>query len=133
MVNLAATEHNRLCVASKEEMLTDATNLLVEGIALAGRTWHVAAGTLDNWSDETIDRYVPHQVSLRHISGLVRTLGITRDKIQLNVQTQGNMAAAALPITLGQAAEEGTIQGGNHVGLLGLGSGLNCSMMSLSW
>jgi 3-oxoacyl-[acyl-carrier-protein] synthase-3 len=133
MVNLAATEHNRLCVASKDEMLTDATNLLVEGIALAGRTWHVAAGTLDNWSDETIDRYVPHQVSLRQISGMVRTMGITRDKIQLNVQTQGNMAAAALPITLGQAAEEGTIQGGNHVGLLGIGSGLNCSMMSLSW
>ncbi len=134
MVNLAATEHNHLCVASgNDEMLTDAGALLTEGIALGGRTWKVAAEQLDNWSDKTIDRYIPHQVSIRQISGMARTMGITRSKIQLNVQTQGNMAAAALPITLAQAVEEETVREGNHVGLLGIGSGLNCSMMSVSW
>ncbi|MDX1524093.1 MAG: 3-oxoacyl-ACP synthase III [Anaerolineae bacterium] len=134
VVNLAATEFNDLCVAtSKESMRTNTAALMTEGIALAGRTWALASDTLANWSDDTIDRYVPHQVSVRQIEGMAKTMGISREKIQLNVETQGNMAAAALPITLAQAAEEGTITTANHVGLLGIGSGLNCSMMSVTW
>jgi 3-oxoacyl-[acyl-carrier-protein] synthase-3 len=133
MVSLAATEFNNLCVAQKDFMHTDTATLMTEGIALAGRTWQIASETLPNWGNETIDRYVPHQVSVRQIEGMAKTMGIPPEKIQLNVRTHGNMAAAALPITLAQAAEEGQITEGNHVGLLGIGSGLNCSMMSVTW
>lgn len=133
MVTLAATEFNNLCIAQPDFMHTNTAALMTEGIALAGRTWQIARETLPNWSDETIDRYIPHQVSVRQIEGMAKTMGIPPEKIQLNVRTQGNMAAAALPITLAQAAEEGQIKAGNHVGLLGIGSGLNCSMMSVSW
>lgn len=133
LVNMAATEHNRLCTASKTEMRTYAHELMAAGFELAGRTWQLASKTLDNWSDETIDRYVPHQVSVRQIAGMSQTLGVNPDKIQLNVQTLGNMAAAALPITLAMAQEQETIKPGHHVALLGIGSGLNCSMMSVSW
>jgi len=45
----------------------------------------------------------------------------------------GNIGPAALPISLAQAAEAGRLQPGDHVGLLGIGSGLNCSMMSVTW
>jgi 3-oxoacyl-[acyl-carrier-protein] synthase-3 len=133
MVNLAATQFNDLCIAQKDYMKTNTAALFTEGIALAGRTWKLASEKLPNWSDETIDRYIPHQVSIRQIDGMAKTMGINPAKIQLNVETQGNMAAAALPITLAQAAEEGRITAGDHVGLLGIGSGLNCSMMSVSW
>ena len=133
LVNLAATQFNDLCIAQKDYMKTNTAALFTEGIALAGRTWALASETLPNWSDETIDRYIPHQVSIRQIDGMAKTMGISPTKIQLNVETHGNMAAAALPITLAQAHEEGHVKAGDHVGLLGIGSGLNCSMMSVSW
>ncbi len=133
LVNLAATEHNRLCTASKTEMTTHAHQLMQAGFELAGRTWKLASEQLANWSDDTIDRYIPHQVSVRQIKGMSKYLGVKPEKIQLNVETLGNMAAAALPITLAMADEQGTIKLGDHVGLLGIGSGLNCSMMSVSW
>ncbi len=133
LVNLAATEYNRLCTASKTEMKTYAHELMEAGLQLVGRTWQIASQKLDNWSDDTIDRYIPHQVSVRQIAGMCKYLGVNPNKIQLNVKTLGNMAAAALPITLAMAAEQGTIKSGDHVGLLGIGSGLNCSIMSVSW
>ena len=133
MVSLAATEFNDLCVAQRDYMKTNTAALMTEGIALAGRTWQLASETLTHWGDDTIDRYVPHQVSVRQIDGMAKAMGINPEKIQLNVASHGNMAAAALPITLAQAAEQGTIVPGDHIGLLGIGSGLNCSMMSVSW
>ena len=132
-VNMAATEHNRLCTATPTEMITYAAELMHAGFTLGGRTWKLASETLKNWSDETIDRYIPHQVSVRQIKGMAQVLRVTPEKIQLNVARLGNMGAAALPITLAMAEQENKIKSGHHVGLLGIGSGLNCSIMSVSW
>ena len=39
----------------------------------------------------------------------------------------------ALPITLAMGLERGMVQPGDHVGLLGIGSGINCLMMAAQW
>ena len=132
-VSLADTRHNRLCLGQPTEMLTDASALLRAGVSLAGRTWLQAMETIKDWRDQTIDLYIPHQVSIRHMQALGQTLGLSNEKIHLNVQTQGNIGPAALPITLAMAAEAGRMVKGAHVALMGIGSGLNCSMMSLTW
>ena len=66
-------------------------------------------------------------------SGLNQTLGLTPQKAELNYHTLGNIGPAAVPITLSLAEKKQTIKKGDHVALLGIGSGLNCSMMSISW
>jgi 3-oxoacyl-[acyl-carrier-protein] synthase-3 len=114
-------------------MRTDAHALLVAGVQLATETWRSASETLPNWSDDQIDLYVPHQVSASHMNAVARALGITQSKMFLNYMTLGNIGPAALPITLAQAIESGRLQPGQHVGLMGIGSGLNCSMMSVNW
>ncbi len=39
----------------------------------------------------------------------------------------------ALPITLALAAERQAISGGDQVGLLGIGSGINCLLCAIDW
>lgn len=133
VVTMAATEHNNLCLGMPDYMKTDAAALLVAGVKLAAQTWQVAQETLPNWHDDHIAVYAPHQVSARHTAAVVEAIGITPEKIYLNFPVLGNIGPAALPISLAQAAEAGRMKAGDQVGLLGIGSGLNCSMMSVTW
>jgi 3-oxoacyl-[acyl-carrier-protein] synthase-3 len=132
-VSLAATQYNKLCLGRMDYMRTDAQALLIAGVELAAQTWELACETLDNWSDETLDLYAPHQVSLRHTAAVCEKAGITMDKLHLNLYTHGNMGPAAMPTSLAMAEEAGRLEAGDHVGLLGIGSGLNCTMMSVTW
>ena len=45
----------------------------------------------------------------------------------------GNTGSVALPATLTAAVEAGAVKPGYRVGLLGIGSGLNCLMLALEW
>ena len=132
-ISLAATQHNKLCLGTMDNMRTNAQALLIAGVDLAAETWKLACGTLENWSDETIDLYAPHQVSLRHTAAMCQKAGVTMEKMYLNLYTHGNMGPAAMPTTLAMADEAGRLKSGDHVGLLGIGSGLNCTMMSVTW
>lgn len=132
-ISLAATKYNRLSVGQRDGGKTDAHALLVAGVELAKEAWKLAGEKLENWSDDTIDLYAPHQVSVRHMDTLNKALGLTPEKVFLNVQTLGNIGPAAVPITLKMADESGRLKQGNHIALLGIGSGLNCTGMSVSW
>jgi 3-oxoacyl-[acyl-carrier-protein] synthase-3 len=114
-------------------MIADAHGVLVHGVELAHATWRRASEYLANWRDESIDLYIPHQVSARNMEALNATLGLTPQKHHLNLHTQGNIGPAALPITLAMAIDEGRTSPGMHVALMGIGSGLNCMMMSVTW
>jgi len=132
-VTRAATQHSRLCIGQKDYMIANAHGVLVHGVELAHATWKRACQTFEGWSDETIDLYIPHQVSARNMDALNNALNLTAEKSHLNFFTQGNIGPAALPITLAMAEEEGRTQPENHVALMGIGSGLNCTMMSVTW
>lgn len=132
-VTRAATRHCRLCLGQRDQMTADASKVLIFGVELAKKTWDLACRSLNNWSDSEIDAYMPHQVSRRNMDVLNERLGLTPEKHHLNFPALGNIGPAAVPITLSQAARSGRIQPGDHVALMGIGSGLNCSMMSVTW
>ena len=132
-VTRAATQHSRLCLGQKDGMVADAHGVLVHGVELAHITWQEACRTLKNWGDDTIDLYIPHQVSARNMKALNATLGLNPEKAHLNFQNLGNIGPAALPITLAMAEEDNRAKPGDHVALMGIGSGLNCTMMSVGW
>ena len=132
-ITRAATRHSRLCLGQRDFMTADASKVLIFGVELAKKTWDLARSTLANWSDAEIDAYMPHQVSRRNMDVLNEKLGLTPEKHHLNFPTLGNIGPAAVPITLCQAAESGRLRSDDHVALMGIGSGLNCSMMSLTW
>ena len=132
-VAMADTANNRLCLGTNERMVTDSTRLLKAGVSLAKQTWKKASDELPNWRQDRIDQFVCHQVGKAHIAALCSALEIDAARCHLTYPSFGNVGPAAVPLTLALAAETGRIRGGDHVGLMGIGSGLNVAMMSVSW
>lgn len=135
VVNLAATEHSGLCRGQVDHMVTDAKALLVAGLELATRTFEQAKAAFGWIKDgiDQIDEYVLHQVSGTHTATLAQILKLDTKKIMAIFPEFGNIGPAAVPIVLAKAAELGRIRKGSRVALMGIGSGLNCSMAEVIW
>ncbi|MFH1496749.1 MAG: 3-oxoacyl-ACP synthase III [Verrucomicrobiota bacterium] len=133
----AATEHSELCQgdthgADALAMQTDSEALLNAGLALARDTW--ADFTAETgWSADSTDRFICHQVGSTHRRKLYEALGLDLAKDFSTFETLGNTGSVALPATLGAAVDAGVVTAGTKVGLLGIGSGLNCLMLALEW
>jgi 3-oxoacyl-[acyl-carrier-protein] synthase-3 len=76
---------------------------------------------------------VCHQVGSVHRRKLYETLGLDLAKDFSTFETLGNTGSVALPATLAAAIDAGAVAEGDRVGLLGIGSGLNCLMLALEW
>jgi 3-oxoacyl-[acyl-carrier-protein] synthase-3 len=131
-VTVAATEHRDLCRGQVDQMLTNSPELLTAGLELATRTWQVAEQEL-GWTREGIDEFVMHQVSKAHTVKLGATLQLDPAKILTTYAEYGNVGPAGIPLVLSKAAELGRLERGDRVALMGIGSGLNCSMAELVW
>ena len=131
-VSVAATEHNNLCHGQVDHMETDASALLVAGLELAERTFKKACREL-GWKPDDLDEYVLHQVSAVHTAKLLALLGLDEGKVYKTFPEFGNIGPAAIPFTLSKAVELGRVNKGDRVALMGIGSGLNCSMMEVVW
>ena len=133
----AATAHSELCLGDTHgtdalAMQTDSEALLVAGLALAQDTW--TAFTAETGYDAvTADRFICHQVGSTHRRKLYEALGLDLAKDFSTFETLGNTGSVALPATLAKAVEAGAVREGSKVGLLGIGSGLNCLMLALEW
>lgn len=131
-VTLAATEHRDLCRGQVDHMETNSADLLTCGLDLAERTWARAQDEL-GWQPERLDEFVVHQVSKTHTDKLRARLGIDESKLLATYPEYGNVGPAAIPLVLAKAAQLGRLRPGARVALLGIGSGLNCSMAEVVW
>ncbi|MDT8318981.1 MAG: 3-oxoacyl-ACP synthase III [Xanthomonadales bacterium] len=131
-VSRAATEFNKLCSGQMDQMVTDTRVLLSEGLKLAAKTFQAARVAL-GWVAGELDQFVIHQVSKVHTESLVKLLGLDPAKVHTIYQELGNVGPASVPMVLAKAAELGRIRRGDRVALLGIGSGLNCSMAEIVW
>jgi len=131
-VTRAATEFSRLCMGNMDRMITDTKTLLAAGLQLAGKTFQAARAAL-GWAINELDEFVIHQISRVHTQELVRMLGIDPAKVLAIFPQHGNIGPASVPITLSKLQEMGRLQKGKRIALLGIGSGLNCSMAEVVW
>ena len=92
-----------------------------------------AAEELPGWNAAQIDQYICHQVGKAHLTALCDALSIPFARCFPTYMTFGNVGPAAVPLTLALAEEAGRVRPGDHVALMGIGSGLNVSMMSVTW
>ncbi len=130
----AATKHSELCQgdtygAESLAMQTDSEQLLIAGVELAKETWR----EFTTEQGENFARFICHQVGSTHRRKLYETLGLPLEKDFSTFETLGNTGSVALPATLAAAIEAGAVREGDRVGLLGIGSGLNCLMLALEW
>ncbi len=131
-VNLAATEHNRLCYGQVEGMVTKGHELLIAGLGLAARTWKKAVDEL-GWKIEDFDHCVLHQVSKIHTEQFCDIVGLDIESVFRLYPYFANIGPAGVPIVLSKLNDEGRLKSGDRVAIMGIGSGLNCTMAELRW
>lgn len=127
-VSRAATQHHNICVGDMTQMRTDSRALLEAGLELSVALWQEAAETFD-WSD--LDRYIIHQVSSVHTQAVTAALGIDLARVPMTFPHYGNIGPASIPFTLALQVDE--LREGDRVGCLGIGSGLNASVIEIAW
>lgn len=131
-VTRAATGFNKLCQGDMERMYTDTRSLMSAGLELATQTFEMARSSL-GWAENDLDQFIIHQVSKVHTESLVKVLGLDPEKVHVIYPDMGNVGPASAPITLASVAAAGKLEKGSRVALLGIGSGLNCSMAEVVW
>ncbi len=131
-VTVAASEHRELCSGHVDRMETDSAALLTTGLQLARRTWNEAQREL-GWTPGMLDEYVIHQVSKAHTDKFSAAFEIDADKVLATYPEYGNVGPAGVPLVLSKAAEAGRLRPGERIGLMGIGSGLNCAMAEVVW
>lgn len=131
-VTLAATKYNHLCVGQPDRMYTDTKGLLLAGVTLATKTLAATVERL-GWNVDDLDEFVLHQVSKVHTESLCSRLKISTDKVLRVYPEYGNIGPAGIPYVLSSSAEAGRMSKGTRVALMGIGSGLNCTMAEVVW
>ena len=131
-LNLAATEHCRLCYGQVDGMTTNTRELLVQGIGLATRTWSRASEEY-GWTVDDFDHFVLHQVSRTHTEKFSQAIGLDLEKVYRLYPDFGNIGPAGVPIVMSKLDESGQLREGDRMALMGIGSGLNCTMAEVIW
>ncbi len=68
--------------------------------------------------------FVPHQANLRIIDSLARALGVPEDRVARDIADMGNTSSASVPLALARIRDEGRVEPGEPVLLVGFGAGL---------
>jgi 3-oxoacyl-[acyl-carrier-protein] synthase-3 len=84
-------------------------------------------------SIEDISCVIPHQANVRIIEAIADRLGISRDKMFVNLDRYGNTSAAAVAIALDEANRTGRIKPGDYVLMVVFGGGLTWASTVLEW
>lgn len=83
------------------------------------------------WAD--LDLVVFHQASLATLDLLAARLDIPRDKMFTNLERVGNTVSASIPMALRDAADQGRLQAGAKVLVVGFGVGMSWGACVLTW
>jgi 3-oxoacyl-[acyl-carrier-protein] synthase-3 len=133
----ANTTHSGLCQGSQSGrditlMNTNSEELLQRGVETAHLTWQ-SFSDKPGWQAADIDRFFCHQVGSAHARLLFDTLGLEAAKNFETLATLGNVGSVSAPVTLAMAIEQKAFQPGQKGALLGIGSGINCLMLGVTW
>ncbi len=106
-------------------------------------TFKVAVRTLEKLVIETLKEngvksselalLIPHQANMRIISATAKRLGLSLDRVMLNLDKYGNTSAASIPIALDEAARQGKIKEGDYILLEAFGGGLTWGAALIRW
>ncbi len=82
---------------------------------------------------EDIQLIIPHQANRRIIEAAARSLNFPLDRVMINVQNYGNTSTASIPIAACEAIQQGHLQPGEKVVLVGFGAGLTWGAATVLW
>jgi 3-oxoacyl-[acyl-carrier-protein] synthase-3 len=117
-------EH-RDVVMQGREVFREAVHRMVEGagdvLARIGR------------SVRDVALVIPHQANRRIIDAVAQRMGLTEERVFVNVHEYGNTGSASVPLALSQAREQGRVAAGDLVLLTAFGAGFHWAAAALQF
>jgi len=80
-----------------------------------------------------LDLYCSHQANRRIIEATANRLGLSPDKVIINLERYGNTTGATIPLALADARREGHLKRGDLVLLASVGAGFTAGSILLRW
>jgi 3-oxoacyl-[acyl-carrier-protein] synthase III len=87
----------------------------------------------NRFGKDSFDILVAHQANRRILYECADQMGVSRDKVYLNIQRYGNTSAASIPLALCEAWEEGKLTAGHRVLMLAFGAGYTWGAAAMRW
>lgn len=138
-VSYAATEYNYLCRGNSDKgmhdgseimMNTDSETLMIKGVDTAAAAWKLFLKEMQLGNDD-FDCVCTHQVGSAHKKLLFETLGLDIARDYATLEQMGNTGSVSCPFTAARAIESSFAEKGGKMALLGIGSGINCTMLGV--
>lgn len=85
----------------------------------------------NNLSSDDVNWLVPHQANLRIIDATARRMGLTNEKVMINIQRYGNTTAGTIPLCLWDW--ESKLKKGDNIILSAFGGGFTWGAVYLKW
>lgn len=85
----------------------------------------------NNLTSDDVAWLVPHQANLRIIDATANRMGLSTDKVMINIQKYGNTTAATLPLCLWDY--ESQLKKGDNIILSAFGGGFTWGAIFLKW
>lgn len=85
----------------------------------------------NNLKSEDVAWLVPHQANLRIIDATARRMGLTKEKVMINIEKYGNTTSATIPLCLWEW--ENRLKKGDNLILSAFGGGFTWGAIWLKW
>ena len=82
-------------------------------------------------ASDDVDWLVPHQANLRIIDATANRMGLSSDKVMINIKNYGNTTAGTLPLCLWDY--ESQLKKGDNIVLSSFGGGFTWGAIYLKW
>lgn len=82
---------------------------------------------------EDVAYLVPHQANLRIIDATAERMGISKEKVMINIDKYGNTTAATIPLCLTEYYRAGKVKKGDNLILAAFGAGYTWGSIYLTW
>ncbi len=87
----------------------------------------------NNLTSDDVAYLVPHQANLRIIDATAERMGISKEKVMINIDRYGNTTAATIPSCLTEYYRDGKIKKGDNLILAAFGAGYTWGAIYLTW
>ncbi|MBK9334877.1 MAG: ketoacyl-ACP synthase III [Ignavibacteria bacterium] len=89
--------------------------------------------TKNNITSDQVSYLVPHQANMRIITACAERMGISMDKVMLNIHKYGNTTSGTIPICISEYWQEGKVKKGDYLILSSFGAGYTWGSILVKW
>ncbi len=87
----------------------------------------------NNLSSDDVAWLIPHQANMRIIDATYKRMGLTKEKVTINIEKYGNTTAATIPLCITEYYRDGRIKKGDKIILAAFGAGFTWGSIYLTW